>query len=229
MLKKMSLKAKLVMFFLAVGVLPLAAAAGVSLWKSSQALEEKAFAQLESVRDIKKAQLNRFFEERQGDVGVLSETVAALRQEGFAKLSAIQEFKKTKLEALFEDTTLVIENFARSKDVQQLYSKLKDYHVATFVKPDGAYGVETPEYKQIWEEYGKSVKKYQEASGLCDIFIICAAHGHVMYSACKEGDLGQNLRHGELKGSGLHKALEKMIEAKGTLFPYIFKEAFFYL
>jgi len=69
-MKNISMKAKLLIFFLAVGVLPFAVVGGMSLYKSSNALSDLAYGQLEGMRGVKKAQIENFFAERQGDMGV---------------------------------------------------------------------------------------------------------------------------------------------------------------
>ena len=66
----------------------------MSLYKSGNALSDQAFGELRAVRGIKKAQIERFFEERQGDMGVLVETVGALQDAAFHTLengSAIEK------------------------------------------------------------------------------------------------------------------------------------------
>ena len=72
-MKNMSLKAKLLVYFLAVGVIPFATAAFIGLWEAKKsaavsevALEDQAYNQLTSVRDIKKGQIESFFGERKG-------------------------------------------------------------------------------------------------------------------------------------------------------------------
>lgn len=55
-----------------IGLVPLITAAVISLNNSSAALEESAFNQLISLRDVKKGQIENYFGERLGDVSVLS-------------------------------------------------------------------------------------------------------------------------------------------------------------
>ncbi|MDH5522686.1 MAG: methyl-accepting chemotaxis protein [Desulfobulbaceae bacterium] len=78
MLKKMKLGTKLLLAFLSVGILPFAVIGLTSLNKASTALEASAFNQLTAVQAIKKGQILQFFAERQGDMNVLAQTVAAL-------------------------------------------------------------------------------------------------------------------------------------------------------
>ena len=87
-MKKMKLSTKLLVSFLAVGVLPACVIGLLALNKSSNALEEQSYNGLIGMRDVKKAQIESFFAERQGDMGVLVETVNTLREESFAKLEA---------------------------------------------------------------------------------------------------------------------------------------------
>ncbi len=66
----------------------------LSILQSTNALMESAFNQMTAVRGIKKSQVERYFEEREGDMGVLMDTVGTLRQEAFSKLEGIRENRK---------------------------------------------------------------------------------------------------------------------------------------
>ena len=62
-LKDIKMKPKLIGLFLAVGIIPLVI---VGFWSSrlaTEALMEKTYGQLESVRGIKKAQIEKYFAE----------------------------------------------------------------------------------------------------------------------------------------------------------------------
>ena len=72
MFKNMKLGTKLLTSFLAVGVLPFAIIAIVSLLNGSNSLSQQAFNQLYSVQAIKKSQIENYFQERMGDVSVLA-------------------------------------------------------------------------------------------------------------------------------------------------------------
>lgn len=83
MYKRMAFGTKLLVAFLAVGIVPFAVIGTVALLKSSNALSDQGYGQLKAVRGIKKAQIERFFEERRGDMGGLTATVEALRDTAF--------------------------------------------------------------------------------------------------------------------------------------------------
>ncbi len=72
----MKLTQKLTLTFLLVGMIPALLIGGIAFTLASNGLSQQAFQQLEAVRGIKKAQLEAFFFEREGDMTILTETVA---------------------------------------------------------------------------------------------------------------------------------------------------------
>lgn len=70
----MRLKTKLIATFLATGIIPLTIISIVSIILESKALEEKAFNQLVTVREIKKAQIKSFFAKRLVDIRILADS-----------------------------------------------------------------------------------------------------------------------------------------------------------
>jgi len=212
-MKQLSLGVKLIIFFLLVGLIPFGVIGVISFVKSSNALSDAAYGQLKGMRAVKKAQISQFFNERQGDMGVLMETVGTLRKEAFDKLEAIQHSKKVAVEAYFNDSFMKMSTFAKSKDVKMLYERLVVYHNDMNTSPTGNYDVTTSEYNQIWETLGANIKDFYDTSGVYDVFLICSKHGHVMYSAAKESDLGENIAHGKYKDSGLGDLWKKIVSS----------------
>ncbi len=210
--KNIKIKPKLIGLFLLVGILPLALVGGLSLNAAKNELMTMSFQQLESVREIKKNQITSFFAERQGDLGVLQDTVGQLRTEAFRKLEAIQELKKAQLNDYFSKTIIDLEVLASAADTTTLFKELRGYHVDTEVRADGPYDVSTERYNSLHGTYGKTLAKYQRDYGFYDIFLICEAHGHVMFSGEKETDLGTNLVHGPYRDSGLASLWKKVKE-----------------
>ena len=102
-LKDVKMKPKLISVFLLVGLVPLALVGWWSSHLATIALMEKSYNQLEAVRGIKKAQIENYFDERKGDMGVLIETVGVLRKEAFAKLDAVKQIKKNQVEGYFSE------------------------------------------------------------------------------------------------------------------------------
>ena len=107
------MKIQLIVFFLAVGVIPLAISAWLSYsgadgalkeadTQATDSLEKQTFAQLVALRDVKKRQIEQYFQDREGDMEVLVDTVATLREEAFKKLTAVREIKRQAVARYFQ-------------------------------------------------------------------------------------------------------------------------------
>ena len=207
-MKNMSLKAKLLVAFLMVGLIPFGVIAIVSYVKSSSALSQQSFGQLEGVRGIKKNQIENFFKERQGDMGVLVEMVATLQQEAFKKLDAIQQIKRAQIEGYFLERAGDVSVLSKNGIVKEALNQLDEAFMAEEKKIGGAL------WKHADEKFGPWLKQYQDEYGYYDLFLI-SKNGDVVYSAAKESDLGQNLETGKLKDSPLGKCFK---EARNGIF-----------
>lgn len=200
-MKKLSLAAKLMIFFLIVGLIPFATSSITSLIKSSNALSDAAYGQLEGMRAVKKAQITQFFNERQGDMGVLMETVGTLRKEAFGKLTAIREIKKSQIQGFFQermgdarvlaDSPFIVAAF---KDLDTAFdsaggAESRSFKGYTNGKFDAPYS-----YKSVHDKYFSNLSFYMEQYGYYDVFLIDAEHGGTVFTVTKEADFGINVR-----------------------------------
>ncbi len=184
--KNLKMKPKLIAMFLLVGLVPLTIIGMIASNLASKSLMEKSYGQLKSVREIKKTQIEKYFQERQGDMGVLVETVGTLRNEAFEKLGAIEKIKKNQIQGYFNERVGDINVLSKSKDVTTMYDVLFKYHKDTDVKATGSYDVTTLEYNKLYDKNSDFLNNYVKTYGYYDMFIICTAHGHVMYTSAKE-------------------------------------------
>jgi methyl-accepting chemotaxis protein len=138
-LKNLKIGPKLIAAFLIIGIIPFAVIGLVALDRASGALSNQAFNQLEGVRGIKKAQIESFFAERKGDMGVLMETVDTLRTEAIGKLKAIREIKKAAVVRYFagiRDQVLTLSEDRMIVDAMLGFdSAFKSYAAETNVTP----------------------------------------------------------------------------------------------
>lgn len=207
---------KLITTFLMIGILPMVISGYICSQSTTKSLTEASFHQLTSVREIKKKQIEGFFDQRKSDMNVLMETVNTLQDEAFRKLEAQHDLKTVMLKDYFNKALLDMEMFARSLDSVTLYDNLVKYHKDTFVTADGPYDITTPEYQKLWQEFGHNVTQFQKDADYSDILMICATHGHVMYSAARKVDLGTNMRTGPYKDSGLARIWEKTVRNRAV-------------
>ncbi len=71
----MKLRHKLLLAFLAIALVPTLIIGGIASFISSSAIEEQAFNQLVSVREIKKSEIESYFSEKHNDIDVLTKTI----------------------------------------------------------------------------------------------------------------------------------------------------------
>ena len=203
------MKPKLISLFLLVGVLPLAVCAWFSYGgandslqdaeaESAEALKKQTFDQLVALRDVKKRQIEQYFGERRGDMGVLTETVATLREEAFRKLTAVREIKRNQIERFFQNRISNCRTLANDPFVHEAVRRLDE----AFDAGGGARGgkflghtnerYDAPdEYVAIHDEYFDTFKGFMEEHGLYDVFLMCPDEGDTSFTVTKEADFGQ--------------------------------------
>ncbi len=191
------LKPKLILLFLTVGIMPLALVGVWSSILSTNALMKQAYNQLTAVREIKKAQIDRYFSEREGDMGVLVETVSTLRSEAFAKLVAIRASKKSQIERFFAERQGDVMVLADSPFTRRAYKDMhKAFNAGGGVR-QGNYKGHTGEkydapggYRAVHNRYFDNLKFYMEQYGYYDLFLMDATYGDVSFTVTKEADFG---------------------------------------
>lgn len=197
--KKMALNT--VLFSLAA-IIPFVIMSTMAVKTARESFISGKFEQLTSVRGIKKAQIESFFKEREGDMGVLVETVGTLRQEAFAKLEAIQEIKKSQLE-----------DYMASMRGALHVVKDDPYILEAMVKFDKAFAeagdsVNSPAWKALAQKYDRRLKDLMDDNGWYDIFLI-HTDGDIVYTVTRESDLGMVIPESELRNQGIGKAFTR--------------------
>ncbi len=194
--KKMGLNT---LIFSLVAVVPFVILGIMAVQTARQSFISSKFEQLYSIRGIKKSQIESFFKERQGDMGILIETVGTLRKEAFTKLTAIQEIKKVQL----MDYMNGMKNALRGlKDDPYVLNALFEFDSAF---EGGGDSVDSPEWKAVAQEYHSRLKDIMEINGWYDIFLI-HTDGEIVYTVTRESDLGMVIPESELKSQGIGKA-----------------------
>ena len=202
MFKTMTLKTKLLIAFLTISIIPFLTIGIISMLKSGKALSNMAFSQLESMREVKKAQIQNFFVQHQENMAVLMETAANFREDAFDKLSGIQESKKAQIETFFRERHTDIDVFSKNS----LISDALNAFASTYDEK----GLADKDLYRFMEDvrYGTSFKRIREGYGYEDIFLI-TKEGSIVYTVNKASDLGQNLISGPLKDTNLARCFQK--------------------
>jgi methyl-accepting chemotaxis protein len=131
---------------------------------------------------------------------------ASLKKEIFSGLQAINILKEHTIENYFFDREADLEVLSHSKDAKDAVKSLNAY-----VKSYGD-SIKSQKYKNIYNKIDPYLQEFIKVHGYYDLFIIDADHGHVVYTARKESDLGENLEAGSLKNSGLASLWRKVVK-----------------
>ncbi len=146
----------------------------------------------------------------------LKYSLDSLNDQAKNQLEGIRTIKKNQVINAIENAVNDLDVFSESKDIAILYEKLVEYHNEEDVQEDGNYYTNTTKYQEIINKYAPEVKHFYEQKGYKDLFLICAKHGHIMYTGEGLSDLGLNLRTSYLKDSPLYKAWESSINNNGV-------------
>jgi methyl-accepting chemotaxis protein len=204
--RRLTFGTRLLLAFLIVGIIPLAAAYYVSLTRSVDALSKATFAQLESIRDVKRAHIRDFLAERHGNLNALLNAVVTLREEATQKLISIQSNKRARVETFFEKARGDIQVLAKNPN---LILALKSFQ--QIFSPDGSFDENM--YSFVEEiKLGDSMREYTRVYGYHDVLLVTPA-GRVVYSSGRETDLGVDLSTPEHGQTSLGQVFQKGLEA----------------
>ncbi len=203
MFKFMSLKNKLLWAFLTMSIFPFSIISIVFIFNADRVLSEMAFTRLESLREMKKAQIQNFFAQHYENMTVLMETVANFREEAFEKLRGVQENQKAQTEVHFRERWMNIE--ISSKNL--LFVGALNSFASTFSE-NGNMDKQLYEFLDL--KYGDSLKRFKEGYGYDDILLI-DKNGRIVYTVNKEADWGQNVNSDALKDTALAKCFQKAL------------------
>ena len=148
---------------------------------------------------------------------LLRHSEAYLMDKSFEELKAVKTIKTNQIIDCFEKCAQDIDVLTQSTDIINAYKDFRDFHDLNNVGPRDSFPL-TEEYYEIYDRHNKFLHHIVDTYGYHDAFILCAAHGHVMYSVCREDDLGENLQTGKLRGSGLYNVWKNVVETKEVCF-----------
>jgi hypothetical protein len=100
--KNLTLLFKLITLFLLIGIIPVAFFGFWTINNTTNQLLEARFNQLDSIREIKKTQLESYFGERMGDMQVLSDLITTYKDSAEEEIRIITELKQHYLEQYFK-------------------------------------------------------------------------------------------------------------------------------
>ncbi len=134
------------------------------------------------------------------------ESKTALNDANNKMMSITRDMKINQIEDFFQKNIINIDVVSRSADAKELVEDMLQLHDKLEVAATDPFPVKNEEVTEKTKVHEDFFQTYVKDYGYYDLFIICAKHGHVLYSSAKESDYGANLTSGSLKESGLAKA-----------------------
>ncbi len=148
----------------------------------------------------------------------------ALTKEAENKLDAIAVIKQENVEGFFDKAKQDIEVAASGKTTIRLTNEFIQYHHEMELTSDSKYDTSSSGAKvtKRWDDIAKdadtAIGRYVKLWSYKDLYIICAAHGHIMYSFARKDDLGENINTGRLKDTQLYNVWKKVKDTGKTSF-----------
>ncbi|WP_432472788.1 methyl-accepting chemotaxis protein [Amphritea sp. HPY] len=125
--KRLKLAQKLLLSFLVLGVVPAVVVGFLCVGQASLDLEEQVFQQLESIREIKKTELEKYFSDRQADMGSILDTVGTLRRLEMARLDAVREVKQKAVKNYLDNMRQQMLTFSENRMTVEAMIGFKSY------------------------------------------------------------------------------------------------------
>ncbi|WP_321530098.1 methyl-accepting chemotaxis protein [uncultured Desulfuromonas sp.] len=214
---------KLFLAFFLAGLVPFAILAGVYLHNASSSFSESAFHHLESVRDTKRASVQRYFETVTNQMLSFAEdrmVVEAMAQfkQAAADMIADNHYTADDITTMRDQLgSYYRQEFAAeyrkrnngaAPDVSQLFSKLDDESIALqyhYIRanrnPLGAkekldQADDQSRYSALHGRFHPIFRNFLQRFGYYDIFLVDSATGNIVYSVFKELDYSTSLLNG---------------------------------
>jgi len=200
-LDNIKMKPKLIGLFLIIGLVPLITISVFSIVRAQEALTQQAYNELEAIHETLRAEMTRYFAERQSDMGVLVETVSTHRQGTFDKLESMLADRRNELERYFQALAGEVRFL---KDDPTTAEAIQAFQTASEAEGERVNG---PQWRATEEKFGPVFHDVVEDFGYYDAFLI-TADGHIAYTVRKESDLGKDISDNTLKESGLAEVFQ---------------------
>lgn len=202
MFKMESLKTKIMLLLVAIGLIPAAIISVVTTFNNSDDVSDKVYSQLTAINQIKKQSIETYFKERKGDMSVLVDIASTMKKQAFMKLSAINSVKKAQLNDYLANNNTQLELLAKQIELQTNLTTL----LSSFSDKN--------KWKPLLDKYDASYKPLLKYFGWYDFFII-SNNGTIIYSVTRESDLGQNIPK-DLSESSFYQAFALAQQNKST-------------
>lgn len=221
-----------------VGLVPMVLVALIAIQSAQGALEKKAYAQLEAVRDVKAAAVERYFDQVEKqllNMAQMPSVIAAMDAfaRAFPRLDKSERLKEEDISRMRgqlrgyyvnEYGKVYKEKTGKSPDVTKLISGLDNqaiaaqyYYIQNNDNPLGEkHLLDIADGKSVYHRshvlYHPGIRNFLESFGYYDIFLVDIESGDIVYSVFKELDYGTSLRDGPYADTNFSDAFREAAE-----------------
>jgi len=239
-LKNIEMRWMLIIAMLVAGLVPLLGTGLYAINGSEQALKEKGFDQLNSLKTVKKDEIENYFKQIENQIVTLSEDqmiIDMMRdiKKGFYALGSDLKVNETTLAAYKSDVQRFFDNDFGEKFTEETGDSIptgqlmadsesgiiaQHHYISANQYPLGSKSKlndsnDGSGYARIHAKRHPIMRHYLEKFGYYDIFLVDHLSGDVIYSVFKEIDYGTNLYTGAHKDSGIADVVRKAAGARG--------------
>ncbi len=136
------------------------------------------------------------------DVAV-EQASSALTDASLEKLGVVHDRKVQALEEIVAGMRKDAEYLSHSARTAEIFEGLKFYHDFGGLTEQNTLDVTSDSYASLDSDAQAFFGDFMKGKTYGELFLVCAAHGHVLYSYQKNSDLGQNVGEGPLRNEGL--------------------------
>ncbi|WP_045858408.1 methyl-accepting chemotaxis protein [Teredinibacter purpureus] len=219
----LTLAQKLISVLLLVGLVPMILVSFIASTVATQQLEQQAFDQLKSVREIKSSAIERYFEQVHSQIVIMAKTpmvsnAAGAFSRSFNRIINSENYGEEELSVFKQNISQYYaqefaqkysaDNDGAAIDTNALIANLSDTAIvaqARYITEnphplgekhlyDGATGRSV--YHRVHRKYHDNFRNFIKEFGFYDLFIVDAETGSIVYSVFKELDFGTSLLDG---------------------------------
>ncbi len=238
--KDIKISTRLIATFLVVGILPLAILGLLSVNLSKKALSTHAFNQLEAVRQIKKTNIEDYFQTIENQMLTFSEnqmiveamigfseefvqfrdtTQSDAQDDAAAKTQVMNYYRNAfykEYKSQNPNAALNVEDIVNQLDKNTL--ALQYHYIAANGHPLGSKhlldkALDFSAYSKRHAKIHPIVRSYLEKFGYYDIFLVDYQTGHIVYSVFKELDFATSLKDGPYSNTNFAQVFKKAARA----------------
>jgi hypothetical protein len=230
MLKRLSMKTKLVLMLLVVSLIS-TLVVGLLSWQSSRAaLTARSFEQMVAIRRDKAEQIQAYFRKMRDDAEVLSQDDMVVE----AMVRFNRAFKQLENQSIPPEWEQALETYYTAQFFPKLFANLPGQSDYTLYRPENQAGLylqyqyiaanshpdgekllldkvaDGSEYSEVHAYYHPRLRSVAQKLGYADLVLVNLETGDVIYSVAKETDFGSNLDLGPYRRSNATDALESV-------------------